>query len=157
MTDDTGSSRYKYGSVNDVEESGATGGDKNFDESNLYYMKEGELTKRDKAVKVFKLAVPIIFAVFFVGGLAFLLFHNFAYFYPGRGGQEVPSKHAKTSSVEPTKTTQRSFHDSDAPSVPIPTPTTFGSSCAANPNCVDLGLTGECCPGGSGINLNCCS
>jgi hypothetical protein len=159
MANDTGSSGYKYGSVNTDEESGATGGNKNFDESNLYFIREDELTTRDKVMKAFKLAVPIFFAVLLIGGLAFMLFHNFAYFYPGGGGQQVPSKHSvSSSSGSPTKTTQRSFHDIDAPDVHISAPTTtFASSCAANPKCADLGLIGKCCPAESGIKLECCS
>ena len=128
---------YKYGSVNTDEEGGA----KEFDESNLYYMKEDDLTTKDKALKAFKLAVPIIIAGLLVGVLAFMLFHNFAFLYPGRGGQEVPSKHSTTKSYSPTTTTQRSF----------------GSSCASNPKCRDLGLFGECCPSGDGVKLSCCS
>jgi len=166
MANDTGSSGYKYGSVNTDEESGATGGNKNFDESNLYFIKEDESTKKDKVVKAIKLAIPIFLAVLLIGGLAFMLFNNFAYFYPGRGGEQVASKHSVSSNGGSlTKTTQRSFHDIDTPSyrdidttdVPISAPTTFGSSCAANPKCSDLGLIGKCCPGEGGIKLECCS
>jgi len=157
MTNDTGKNGYKYGSVNNDEESQATGGNKNFDESNLYYVKEDELTVREKVVKTFKLAVPIIIAILLIGGLSFMLFHNFEYFYPGRGGHQVSPKVSKSSSVSSTKTTQRSYHDDDVPSVPIPAPKFFGSSCAANPECADLGLIGECCPTGGGNKLECCS
>ena len=153
-----GTSGYKYGSVNTDEESGDTSGNnKSFDESELYYMKDGDLSKKEKTVKAIKLAVPIVIAIMLIGGLAFLLFHNFAYFYPGRGGNEVPSKHSISSGVSTTKTTQKYYHDDDTSVAPMPAPSSVGSSCAANQKCADLGLVGECCPSESGTNLSCCS
>ena len=155
MTNDKGSGGYKYGSVSNDEESGASSDNKNFDEKNLYYVKEDEQTKRERAAKAIKLAVPIIIAVFLIGGLAFMLFHNFAYFYPGRGGQVVSSKHSVNSGT--TKTTQYSYDTDDDQSSPIAIPTSSSTSCAANQKCKDLGLTGECCPTVKGDNLVCCS
>lgn len=165
MVKDKGNSGYKYGSVDNDEEPGAKGVDKNYDESNLYYMKEDNVTKEDKAFKAMKLAVPIIIAAMFIGGLAFMLFHNFAYFYPGRDG------HTKTSgSTNPTTTTEHTYYDDDALNTQFPASATFGFNdndspgvsiptslnCKAYPKCVSLGLTGACCPTGEGIELECC-
>jgi len=165
----TGTGGYKYGSVND-EEAGATGN--NFDESNLYYIKEKEMSKREKAMKMIKLVVPIIIAVLFLGGLAFMLVHNFGKLYPGPGpgGQKVPSRGSGGSVSHPTSPSHDIAHDgggggiASAPvPVPVPVPrrsvpTTKdgGSSCAAYPKCTDRGLTGECCPTGGGVKLECC-
>ena len=156
-----GSNGYKYGSVSNDEELGASGGDRVFDESHLYYMKDDQRTRKQKVVKAIKLAVPIFIAVLLVVGLAFLLFQNFGYLYPGRGGQVSPSKHSTGSSTGTSTTSTsasptNSHYENIATSVPISTVISVGSSCAANPKCADLGLTGECCPTG-GKKLNCCS
>ena len=169
MANDVGRSGYKYGSVNNDEESGATTDSKSFDESNLYFMKDEDLSKKEKGVKVFKLAVPIIIAVLLIGGLAFLMFHNFAHFYPGRGGNK--HSHSMSSGATPwpndddgtsgaSISAPWSKDDDSASGFSIPAPSTStsgGSSCSANPKCVDLGLTGQCCPSGSGVQLSCCS
>ena len=153
---------YKYGSVSTDEEIPA---DKSFDESNLYYMKEEERTKKEKLFKAVKLGVPIIIAVVMIVGLAYLLFNNFGYFYPGRGGQVTPSKHSSSSTTTSSSSSSSSsgsgssHYENIATSVPIPekTTTSSGGTCEAHPKCADLGLTGECCPAASGIKLNCCS
>ena len=150
MVNDRGSIGYKYGSVDNDEETLAKGDDKNYDESNLYYMVEVNGTKKDKASKAMKLAVPIIIAAVFIGGLAFMLFHNFAYFYPGRDG------HTKDNGgTTPQKTTDHSYQDDDALHTPFPAPAAL-ITCNANPKCVTLGLTGACCPTEEGILLECC-
>jgi len=139
MAKDKRNSGYKYGSVNRDEESGAKDDDKNFDESNLYYVKDDNTTKEEK--NYVKLAVPIIIAALFIGGLAFMLFHNFEYFYPNQDG------HVNSDVANPTKVTEI-----DPPSSSFP-----ASSCQANPKCVHLELTGECCPADNGVKLDCCS
>mmetsp|Transcript_29828 Transcript_29828/g.63868 ORF Transcript_29828/g.63868 Transcript_29828/m.63868 type:complete len:173 (-) Transcript_29828:296-814(-) len=171
MSNQTGNTEYKYGSVSNDEESGDALNN-NFDESNLYYYKKEELTRSDKVVKAVKLAVPIIIAALFIGGLGFMLFHNFEYFYPGQSGTTHPSKKTSSSaSYEPitasssgnshTKTVSSSSDSFEAPSIPVPAPAPApnvgDSSCAANPACAALGLVGDsCCPTGGGVRLACC-
>lgn len=158
MTNDKGSTGYKYGSVNDDEEkSGAASSNNNFDESDLYFINDDELTKKEKAVKAFNTAVPVIIPVFFVGVLVYLLLHNFAFFYPGGGAQNIPSKHPMNSNSNPTKTTERTHHNNYTSSAPLPAKISFGSFCTANPQCAKMGLIGECCPTGNGVSLKCCS
>ena len=148
---------YQYGSVSTDEEIAA---DKSFDEANLYYMKDEERTRKEKLMKAIKLGVPILIAIIFIAGLGFLLFNNFGYFYPGRGGQVTPSKHSTTTATTSSgssSSSSRTHYDNIATSVPIPAKITTGIFCSANPKCSDMGLTGECCPTASGIKLNCCS
>ncbi len=148
-------SEYKYGSVSNDEEAG---GDKSFDETDLYYMKDGERTTKEKFMNAIKLGVPIIIAIVGLGLLGYLLFKNFGYFYPGQGGgSSSKSSGVTTVSSTPATATHSSHYNNIVTKVPIATTTSFGaSSCAANPKCDDLGLTGECCPTSGGIKLSCC-
>lgn len=147
-------SEYKYGSVSNDEEAAGT---KTFDETDLYYMKEGERTRKEKIMTAIKLGVPIMIASILIVGLGYLLLHNFGYFYPGQGGTSSKRSSVTTISSTPATTTHSSHYDNIATKVPITT-TTFGaSSCAANPKCADRGLTGECCPSPDGTKLDCCA
>ena len=150
-------SEYKYGSVSNDEE---VGGDKSFDETDLYYMKDGERTTKEKVINAIKLGVPIIIGSILFVALGYLLFHNFGYFYPGSGGRSSSNNSSVTTvSSTPATSSHSSHYTNIATKVPITTTTTtsFGaSSCAANPKCDDLGLTGECCPTSGGIKLSCC-
>lgn len=182
---ETGSAGYTYGSVNNDEETGAASENNNdnddFDESNLYYYKEETLTRREKAIKIVKFTVPILIAVLLIGGLTFLLFHNFAKLYPGPGTQRIPSGGSRASHTDddddggivspfsppipvhsvPTimsastkkKATKKATSSSDSSS----STKHLGSSCSLYPKCLDLGLTGECCPTTAGGKLDCCN
>lgn len=162
MTIETGSSGYVYGTINTKdEESDGNVENKDFDESNLYYYKGEELTRKEKLSKMIKLLVPIIIAAVFLGGIAFVLFHNFGGLYPGPGEEKVRSSGDSASHLTETETseytpTSAKPSSSSGSSTPIATKTA-GRSCEANPSCADLGLTGVCCPTDEGIQLGCCS
>ncbi|VEU36886.1 unnamed protein product [Pseudo-nitzschia multistriata] len=166
MADGRGSSGYKYGSVdNNDEEAGVDEKDKSFDESNLYFYKEEDLTRQEKISKFVKLFVPIILAVSMVGGLAYILFHDFGDLYPGPGEKS----HSAGRVSQPTTVTSDDYtpnianmssssNSSHGSSIPVisQTKTSSGNSCEANPGCAALGLTGNCCPTSEGIKLGCC-
>eukprot|EP00536_Pseudo-nitzschia_multiseries_P015082 jgi/Psemu1/216806/e_gw1.817.2.1 len=165
MATEKGSIGYSYGAVSsNDEESGGDGKNRGFDESNLYYYKDQELTSREKISKMIKLLVPLIIATGLIGGLAYILFHDFGGLYPAPGEEKTrmnggsvsqPSETDSMPSV-PTYTKTSSFSSSSTPAI-AKSDTSAGSSCAANPSCVALGLTGVCCPTLEGVMLGCCS
>mmetsp|Transcript_3786 Transcript_3786/g.8163 ORF Transcript_3786/g.8163 Transcript_3786/m.8163 type:complete len:164 (+) Transcript_3786:151-642(+) len=162
MANESGSAGYKYGSVGDNEELGANDDNsKNFDESHLYYYKEKDLTTTEKISKLIKLFVPIIIAVVLIGGLAYILFHDFGTLYPRPGGEKVTSKGgmvSQSTSVSSGESAPTVIRSESSPTVSkSKTSSSFGGSCAANPSCAALGLSGVCCPTPEGVQLGCCS
>lgn len=166
MQNETGTSGYKYGSVTTDEESAV---DKSFDETNLYYVKDEELTTKEKAAKLVKLLVPLCIAVALITGFAFVLFRNFGSLYPGPADkhskyptQYTPSssKYVDTTTKSATTAPEELYSVSTRPEPKQTEPNSkpsSSSSCPANPKCAALGLFGECCPTEKGVTLECCS
>ena len=155
-----------------------------FKESYLYYYKKDDLTKKEKLMKTIKLIVPIIIAIFLIGGIAWVLFQNLDKLYPApstNGGKtrarttttgtstsssqydhftnddtSPPSiKHLKNSSTDRTSSTDTTISSSN-PLSNSSTKNGVDSSCSAYQACQKLELVGECCPTIEDDILECC-
>jgi hypothetical protein len=151
-----------------------------FEEGNIYYLKERTLTAKERIRKLTLVAVPLLAALLIVGGAAWLLLRNFGSLYPGPGGGKNTPRYVPiapepaSSPISPPRGPPISY-PAKAPSqrgppvsypAKAPTKTSPSSSssssggasaCSANSACKDLGLLGECCPTGAGVMLGCCS
>lgn len=169
---DGSSSNYQYGSVNENTGGGVEDIDE-FKETDLLYYKEKELSKKEKIMKIVKIAVPVIVAIVLIGGFAWFLLTDFGHLYPGPAGSHVsdhPPASVPTSAVHavPAQTNvqpEKGLQPAAIPKYPASgssslsttsTKSLSGSTCAANSKCKALGLTGECCPTSAGTMLECC-
>lgn len=167
----TESGGYKYDSVSNEDEAGKVY-NKNFKESDLYYYKEDELTKREKTMKIVRLTFPILISILLIGGIAWGLFQNFGKLYPSPSGQRASNNIKTSSSHQSSSYTTDDGTDDDIPdpiqTSKISTDTTNSgssstkkylgsSSCLEYQKCLDLGLIGKCCPTLAGNRLDCCN
>jgi hypothetical protein len=165
------------GASEDEEKQIAAATDKSYDADHTYYLRDsgGGITAR----KLLLIAAPILAAVLIMGGISFVLFHDFNRLYPGRGGDaysnnrggggggsttthtnvatvEGPSpspgsssKHLPQSSSA-TSSTKKSSNTTDT----VMSEEDIGRSCSVHPDC--SALLGDCCPTGGGVFLACC-
>lgn len=156
-----------YGAVATTEEGEP---DRSFDADNAYYLKDSSsntrLSPQQRFRKLIVVAVPIVLAIFIIGGAAFLILRTV---YPsGHGGETAHRTGGRPTIVH-------SVHDDDEvePSVPAPSSPKHGppsntettdakkssgdAACSAHPRCYSSGLIGDCCPSGDGVMLDCCN
>jgi len=151
---------HSYDSISNEEEAGKVY-NKNFKESDLYYYKEDELTKREKTMKIINSIFPILISILLVGGITWGLIKNFGKLYPSPSSNNIKTSSSHQAS---SYTTDDSTND-DIPdpiqTTKISTDTTKNylgsSSCSAYPKCLDLGLIGQCCPALAEDRLDCCN
>lgn len=142
-----------------------------FQEANMYFLKEKPASREEKIRKLILVGVPVFVAIIFMGGLAVWLLQDFNNLYPGYDGGHRSS----SNTIHHPETITTTTENEPVPvSAPVPKPpsststktTTSNSSggggggstsCSSYPACVDLGLTGECCPTTQGVRLWCCS
>jgi hypothetical protein len=162
-------------------------GEEFYDVENMYYVKEQELTLKQKCHKIMLVALPILAAVLIIGGFTLYVLFDSGILGRGphqgggsanggqvstpssRGGENpfatvksdssssVPSPIAKGGSASGTTT-----HSTGSVPSPISkggsAPMKAGSSaCSANEKCAKLGLIGACCPTNEGVMLGCCN
>ena len=140
-----------------------------YDIANTYYVKERELTSREKWTKFLLAALPILAAFLIVGGFTLYLLFDSGILghgaHAGGGGGEAISSPSKKGGENPFATS-KSESSSSVPSpisgrgsAPLKTTThaSGSSACSANEKCAKLGLVGACCPTNNGVMLNCCN
>ena len=143
-----------YGTAEAQEEGAA---DQSYDIDNTYYVKERELSGKEKCAKFMLVLVPILAAVLLVGGFTFYVISHVL----ERGGA---GGHGKVDVSYPVPSPSNAARPGSYPAkhAPAPSPeekksTSSGSSaCSANIKCADLGLVGDCCPTKAGVTLGCC-
>jgi hypothetical protein len=166
-----------YGAI-DTKDGDISNTEDTFEECNVYYLKERTLTAKQRFNKLISAAVPLLIALFLVGGFALWLLKDFGMLYPGPSGGSNPqnSPIRSPSNFSPRNEPAPPINSPvpngassvvSSPTAPTPAPKTSSSSssfsggghssCGANSACGDLGLTGECCPTNAGIMLGCCS
>ncbi|GKY96868.1 hypothetical protein MPSEU_000645900 [Mayamaea pseudoterrestris] len=157
----TAASKSSYGAV-EADDNAAV--DRTFDAESTYYLPSSNgapLSFRQRTRKLLNVWVPILLAVFIMGGFAWYLLRDFNNLYPGRGGGSPDGGTV----VLPTG--KKSLDDSKAQSIsrgPSDASTTASgkrlessnASCAAHSACQKLELIGNCCPTDKGVVLECC-
>mmetsp|Transcript_61659 Transcript_61659/g.68983 ORF Transcript_61659/g.68983 Transcript_61659/m.68983 type:complete len:184 (-) Transcript_61659:2707-3258(-) len=160
----TASDCHKYDSISNEEEAGKVY-NTNFKESDLYYYKEDERTKREKIIRIMNSTFPILIFILLISGITWGLIQNFGKLYPSPSGQRTSNNIKKSSSHQASSYTTDDGTDDDIHDTiqthKISTDTTkkylASSSCLAYPKCMSLELTGECCPTLAGDKLDCCN
>jgi hypothetical protein len=149
-----------------------------FRESDLFYIKEPFLSRKQHFKKYIALAFPILLAICVVGGLAWYSTRDFNhYLYPGQNsgsgenkrkapiynrGSSAGEVHSSSiTSDRPLIPKGEHIAGPDSPSFTLSAPSTKSStseesSCTAHSKCEDIGLMGECCPTEEGTFLRCC-
>lgn len=159
-------------------------GEEFYDVENMLYVKERELTLKQKCHKIMLVALPILAALVIIGGFTLYVLFDSGILGRGphqrggsgdvstpssRGGENpfVTSKSTSSSSV-PSPIAKggsapvTTYHSTGSVPSPISkggsAPVKTGSSaCSANEKCAKLGLTGACCPTNDGVMLGCCN
>lgn len=65
-----------------------------------FFYKQKDLSKKEKIMKMIKLAVPIIIAVILIGGIAWILFDEFDNIYPSSSSGHRPSSSSINGRIE---------------------------------------------------------
>jgi hypothetical protein len=133
---------------------------------NTYYLGETTLSPQQRRKKFLYSVLPLLMAVFIVGGAAAYLLRDFPHLYPtsptSAGG--LSSRSGNHDNDDRTTSTSTST-STKTPNVVIPyKPSSSSSSlrhfplatCDDNSKCAELGLLGLCCPTGAGVMLLCC-
>jgi hypothetical protein len=140
-----------------------------YDIENIYYVKERELTSREKWNKFMLAALPILAAFLIVGGFTIYLLLDSGILgrgpHAGGGGGEAVSSPSKKGGENPFAASKSESSSSVPPpisgggSAPLKTTThaSGSSACSANVKCAKLGLVGACCPTNEGVMLGCCN
>mmetsp|Transcript_33190 Transcript_33190/g.38266 ORF Transcript_33190/g.38266 Transcript_33190/m.38266 type:complete len:184 (-) Transcript_33190:2604-3155(-) len=160
----TESDCHKYDSISNEEEAGKVY-NTNFKESDLYYYKEDERTKREKIIRIMNSTFPILIFILLIGGITWGLIQNFGKLYLSPSGHRASNNIKNSSSHQASSYTTDDGTDDDIHDTiqthKISTDTTkkylASSSCLAYPKCMSLELTGECCPTLAGDKLDCCN
>lgn len=119
--------------------------------------------------KVCRALIPILVALFIVGGVGYYFFENIL--NPGGhgGGGEIETTNESVKSTTskipvpaPGPAPHEAKHSSStstaaAPDTKSSSTSSTSASCSAHPKCSDTGLTGKCCPAEGGIMLECCN
>ena len=128
-----------------------------FDIGQTYYLKKtGGGWK-----KICRALIPILIALFIVGGVGYYFFENIL--NPGgrSGGGEIEATNERIPVAAPVpaeeKHSSSTASNSAASDTKSSSTSSKSASCSAHPKCVDAGLTGTCCPAAGGVMLECCN
>jgi len=143
-----------YGSIGE----GLTNTDESYDVNNTYYLKNSELTRKERIEKGVLSGLPIFVAALIVGTAMYLTW-RIEFGGANQPGQEYPSHPSSIRSAPPSTPVVQL----PASLTPVQDKESNGSSsdvlqaCKQNEKCADLGLVGNCCPTNENIFLGCCS
>lgn len=134
--------------------------DQEYDIDNTYYVKEREMSRKERITKFVLLALPILLALLLVGGFAFYVISHVLERGGGHKNIQVTSPSGTSSSGGGREGSRPGTYPSGPQPAHAPKVKSHTSSnsadCSENTKCADLGLIGACCPTKAGVTLGCC-
>ena len=143
---------YKYGSIPDGEDPEET-----FPIENTQYIVSTAEEKRKKCVQT---VMPLTIFTLLMGSIVFALSRGFNHLYPKSPRPPIINTDDETTGYMQDIDTTASTPNSPGgahPATGTGEKAFWHQDCVFHDKCVDLGLTGVCCPTPEGVNLDCCN